>query len=118
MPPKQRREKQAFEKRVWPRIMDAAREIFLPDNPYGVFAFGIGPLIRKGHRQAALGLNVHVQRKRAAPLAPIPVVSVRMGREVVVVRPNVVAAGGPPRPGAGGEPVLGGLSHDPTHLAP
>jgi len=89
--------------------MAEARVLFPSDNPYGVFAFGVGPTIRKGHRESDVGLNVYVRRKQAAPAQPIPVVQVRLGSRSLSLQPNVVAAGSAARTSRGGDPDLGGL---------
>ncbi len=109
MPQTGKTEARILTRRDWPRIMDAAREIFPAGNPYGVFAFGVGPSVTRGHRTRTVGLNVYVAKKHAAPVVHVPVVEARIGKRVLSLRPNVVAAGRRPTASAAGDPELGGL---------
>lgn len=83
--------------------MDAAREAFPENNPYGVFAFGVGPRIRRGRPSPIITLNVYVRRKYSADalrqlaLKAVPPLKVRERRRTVDVVPNVIAMGRLPR---------------------
>jgi hypothetical protein len=87
--------------------MAAARRRFPEDNRHGVFAFGIGPAIARGHR-AGVALNVYVARKRD-DVAPVRPLTVRDAGRSRLVRPNVVATGRPPHPSGGHDNWLDGL---------
>jgi hypothetical protein len=80
-------------KELWASVMRAALRVFGPDNPYGVYAFGIGPRVSGGQRKER-SLVVYVERKLIAPEHPIPALVLRYrGRRSTIV-PDVVATGG------------------------
>jgi hypothetical protein len=82
---------------MWPHVLAAARSQFTERNPHGVYAFGIGPHIRRGRARRQVTLNVYVKRKLDEPRAPVPELSVQVGKRTFTVKPNVVATGKRPR---------------------
>jgi hypothetical protein len=97
-------------KSQWDAAMEAARKVFPPDNPYGVFAFGIGERRRKGRPVGGPTLQVLVERKHRSPDASVPAVRFRHLRKTFEVVPDIVATSRRPQPGqAMGHPEFSGL---------
>jgi hypothetical protein len=95
--------------RLWPGTMRTARRVFRRGNPYGVFAFGIGPDIRGGRPRTNVVLNVYVDRKLAEPPRPVPPIRPASRSQSYTVVPNVIATGKPPRAAAGAQAPFSGL---------
>jgi hypothetical protein len=89
--------------------MEAAREVFVPGNPQGVFAFGIAPRITRGVPSRWLTLNAYVQRKQRKPQARIEPLSFRARGATYTLLPNVVGTGKTAKPTHGEEQAFDGL---------
>lgn len=103
---------------LWPAVMARAKELFPPNNPYGVFSFGIGDKLVEGVPRGYRTLVVHVRRKLQDPANPIPKIEIEVGGRKLLVTPDVIATGAEPRthPGVGvmfsglhsGAPIVAG----------
>ncbi|HEY5955392.1 MAG TPA: hypothetical protein VIV60_02515, partial [Polyangiaceae bacterium] len=96
-------------RKLWQPVLTAARARFVPNNGYGVFAFGIGPLIRNGLRAPPMVLNVYVRRKLTEPRKAVEKLVFEAGRVSWCTTPNVIATGRKARASSGGPPQYSGL---------
>ena len=94
---------------LWPAVMATARAAFSVRNKFGIYAFGIGPRIRRGRPGLAHALNVYVKRKVSDPQLAVPQLTVIAGKRKWNLNPNVIATGKRPRAAMGAGVDYSGL---------